>query len=395
MGCLDTLRLSPNEQTQLLRYLEGSGVGAAAGQREHERINYRPVAGIVMSLEHPGGSNGLFLVRPRNLSGGGIGFLHGAYLHRGSRCGMALRMPGGGCHTIAGRIAWCRHVRGHVHEAGAAFAEPIEVHEFVNTCLRTDEPDPHGEPGPSTPMPAMTGRVLYVEDAEDERDLLKFQLGQLGVELHTADDVVAAIDRLEREAFDLILTGIWLPGLTGLDLIEQVRTHNAPTPVLALTADPTEALHREALARGAERVLVKPYTFQTLIDAMAPYLARNADHTAPTLPLVSQYASDPAMRPLIERYVDRLQDQVRQIETLLAKNPKEPALRKATLDIKGSAGNYGYPTLSEAAHRLYELTEQAGSAEELLAVCGDELTAAQAHLTRLAEAARAGLDRST
>lgn len=386
MSCIDTLRLSTAEQTELLHYLEGDESGdGSANLRQHARLSYHPAAGIVISLSHPGGSVGLYLVRPRNLSAGGIGFLHGSYLHQGSRCGLVLRTVDGQRRTLCGHVAWCRHVRGHVHEAGIAFHETIDVRQFVDTCLRMDPAEAEGEAATSVPLPKLRGRALYVEDTPDDRALLAFQLGQMGVELHCVADVPEAMARLNDERFDLVLTGLWLPGLTGLDLIEQVNEMDAPPPVIALTADPNETVHREALQRGGKRVLVKPYTFQTLVDVLTPYLgpAEGAEPVPPE-PLISRHWSTPAMRPLLSRYVARLDEQVEQIAQLLASTPPDPLLRKLVLEMKGSAGNFGYPAVSEAAHRLYELIEQQADAAAL----HDE----QVRLKQLALAAKAGIE---
>lgn len=384
MDYIDTLRLSADEQAELLRYLDAKGDGLGAELRKHDRLGYRSGAGVILALKHPGGSVARYLVRPRNLGSGGLGFLHGSYLHQGSPCQLTLRASVGACQVIPGHVAWCRHVRGHIHEAGVAFDELIDPHAFVESCVRTD-PQNHGVASTSTPMPALDGRALYVDSAVEEQELFSFQFGQLGAQAQTVGDAVEAMGRLEQEAFDLVVTELQLPGLSGLELLEQVVAMSTPPPVVALTADPDESVHSEALERGARDVLLKPYSFESLVKTLQPYLCGSGPEAGESAPLVSEHWSQPGMRPLIERYVARLTAQVEQLEMMLTQNPRDRLLRPLALEIKGSAGNYGYPTVSELAQQLCNCIDASAPVAEL--------TRLQTELARQAKAAEAGTRR--
>ena len=386
MSCIDTLRLSSNEQQELLRGLERDEADRGfANLRHHQRLSYQPAAGIVISLGHPGGSQALYLVRPRNISAGGIGFLHGNYLHEGSHCGLALRTIDKRTRTLAGRVAWCRHLRGRVHEVGVSFKQSIDIQQFVSDCLRTED----DSDATSTLMPQLSGRVLHVEDAVEDQNLLRFQLGQLGVELDTAPNAVEAMQQVQQTRYDLILAGIWLPGMSGTELAAMLRERGCKSPVIALTADPTPAVHQEARDRGCEQVVVKPFTFERLVEVLRPYLGEaDSDPGAPR-ELVSQYWSNAPMRPLIRQFVRNLPDQLAECDAIVDKldgEAPDPLLRKRCLALKGSAGGYGFPAVSEAARRLHELIEAEADA--------DQLRDQYAHLKRLVEAAVAGLDKA-
>ena len=90
-------------------------------------------------------------------------------------------------------------------------------------------------------------RVLVVEDSPSFRGVLLMRLGALGAAASAVDDVDAAIDLLEREAFDLVLTDQNLPRGTGLDLLAYVWHRFPGLPLVLMSA----IVDRELRERGA------------------------------------------------------------------------------------------------------------------------------------------------
>ena len=91
-----------------------------------------------------------------------------------------------------------------------------------------------------------------------------------------ADDGEKALQALEREAFsvDLIFCDLCMPEMDGLQFLEALRTKErlASCPVIVLTADARESSAQEALARGARRLISKPFTVETLSEALEEVL---------------------------------------------------------------------------------------------------------------------------
>jgi len=78
---MDTLRVRPMDRKQLLDNLDhASKEGDARARRNNQRMEYRADK-IQLSVTHPGGTLGRFYVKARNLSAGGLSFLHGGFLH--------------------------------------------------------------------------------------------------------------------------------------------------------------------------------------------------------------------------------------------------------------------------------------------------------------------------
>ena len=98
--------------------------------RKHDRFDYR-VPDIPLCVEHPDGGKSCFLVFGRNLSEGGISFLHGGYAHPNSHCMIMLKTLDGKPVGLTGFIRHCRLIRGSCHEIGLKFEEEIDVGLFL------------------------------------------------------------------------------------------------------------------------------------------------------------------------------------------------------------------------------------------------------------------------
>jgi hypothetical protein len=101
-----------------------------SNRRIHDRIDYRQF-NVSVIIEHPGGSSAQFLVCTRNISVGGLAFLHGGFVHPGSRCKIALPQLNGQHCALLARVVSCRAIDGFVHEIGIKFQHQIDPFEFV------------------------------------------------------------------------------------------------------------------------------------------------------------------------------------------------------------------------------------------------------------------------
>ena len=105
--------------------------------------------------------------------------------------------------------------------------------------------------------------VLVAEDNAALRRVIAFAMKGCGFEATTAADGVEAWELAEEQAFDLVVTDQQMPNMTGLELIEKLRTSppNAKTPVILLTAKGLE-LEGETLREryGVSAMLHKPFS---------------------------------------------------------------------------------------------------------------------------------------
>jgi CheY-like chemotaxis protein len=121
-------------------------------------------------------------------------------------------------------------------------------------------------------------RVLVVEDKADSRELLEILFQGCKMHVVAVDSVRAALDALDRERFDVIVSDIGLPdGENGLALMRRVRGRLAElggrTPAVALTAYASGADRRQALAAGYQAYVAKPFEPTELIAVVASLLS--------------------------------------------------------------------------------------------------------------------------
>jgi DNA-binding NtrC family response regulator len=107
-------------------------------------------------------------------------------------------------------------------------------------------------------------RILIIEDDEEMRSLLKEFLNEEGYETDSVDNGSEAYRRLVMELFDLIITDIRMPGLTGLDILPGVKKLQPEASVIAITAFGSEEVHHKVFERGATAYLEKPLHLENL-----------------------------------------------------------------------------------------------------------------------------------
>lgn len=120
-------------------------------------------------------------------------------------------------------------------------------------------------------------RVLVVEDEPHIRELVCLHLGHEGYTCEGVDDGTAALERTEKERYDLLVLDVMIPGLDGVSLCRAVRNGrlNHAVPILMLTARREEVDKVIGLESGADDYLTKPFGVRELV-ARARALLRRA-----------------------------------------------------------------------------------------------------------------------
>ena len=121
-------------------------------------------------------------------------------------------------------------------------------------------------------------RILVVEDDEEMRSLLKDFIEAEGFEIDSVGNGSEAFRILVRELFDLVITDIRMPGLTGLDILPGIKKLQPEAPIIVITAFGSEEVHRRAIERGATAYLEKPLHFhelKTMIHEIISSKAKN------------------------------------------------------------------------------------------------------------------------
>jgi len=117
------------------------------------------------------------------------------------------------------------------------------------------------------------GNVLVVEDERGICDIVKSILVADGHLVETAPDAESAMSLIQSMPIDVLLTDIILPGVSGVDLLRQVRDFSPDIQVIMMTGDPTLKTASESLRLGAMDYLQKPLDRHEILKAV-----RNALH---------------------------------------------------------------------------------------------------------------------
>jgi len=118
--------------------------------------------------------------------------------------------------------------------------------------------------------PAAGGlRVLLAEDNPINAMLALALLRREGASVAHVESGEAALEALAREAFDLVLMDVRMPGLSGLETVRALRARGLETPVVALTANAYDDDRRACLEAGMDDFLVKPLAPEALRAALS------------------------------------------------------------------------------------------------------------------------------
>ncbi|KPW09967.1 Chemotaxis protein CheY [Pseudomonas syringae pv. atrofaciens] len=112
-------------------------------------------------------------------------------------------------------------------------------------------------------------KILIVDDFSTMRRIIKNLLRDLGfTNTSEADDGLTALPMLQSGAFDFLVTDWNMPGMSGIDLLREVRKDERlkSLPVLMVTAEAKREQIIEAAQAGVNGYVVKPFTAQALKD---------------------------------------------------------------------------------------------------------------------------------
>jgi len=125
----------------------------------------------------------------------------------------------------------------------------------------------------------MAKRILVVEDDEKSRRLLVDVLGYHGYEVAAAETGEQGLADARDRAPDAALLDIQLPGISGFDVLAELRSWSDRTrlPVVAVTASVMDHDRRKILAAGFDAYVSKPVNIRELLETLNGLLAQEAD----------------------------------------------------------------------------------------------------------------------
>ncbi len=244
-------------------------------------------------------------------------------------------------------------------------------------------------------------RVLVIDDAAENRELLSLVLTDLGIDIDTAENGAIGVEMSNSNAYQVILSDIQMPVMDGYEAVAAMRKNGLQIPVVALTANAMKGMESTVLEAGFTRYMTKPIDIDALTSMLAGFLGGElVETTADTQPVViaddpthdmahdgrhglgnepsdrteglsgeyhsseelldsaasvgpiySRLSGDTRLAPVIEKFIARLGDQMAEMER--ARNDGNLTELAALAHwLKGSGGTVGFDMLSAPAKFL-------------------------------------------
>ena len=118
--------------------------------------------------------------------------------------------------------------------------------------------------------------VLVIDDESSVGTLLRFNLRQRGFGVETAASAAEGYARAKSKSFDLIILDVALPGIDGIEACSMIKNLEGygDVPVIMISFRSDSVTIDQAMRAGAVDYLVKPFTFQELLNRIEDQLSR-------------------------------------------------------------------------------------------------------------------------
>jgi PAS domain S-box-containing protein len=261
--------------------------------------------------------------------------------------------------------------------SGSTFSLTIETGDLTDVSMidrsslsSGDNGATNSQSNSTTENVKLTGRVLLAEDGPDNRVLITYYLRELGLEVSAVENGLLARDRAlaakkDNRPFDLILMDMQMPELDGYEATRQLRATGYQHGIVALTAHAMGGDRDKCLDAGCDDFAVKPIEWEKLLAVLKRFLREETEQsprlTTPTPnpttappssnPQLGALMAKPRMAKLVEKFLGKLDDRMTAIRAA-ADAQDAQQLKVLAHQLKGAAGGYGFPAISDAARAI-------------------------------------------
>lgn len=227
------------------------------------------------------------------------------------------------------------------------------------------------------PVPINQRLVLIVEDDSDVRQYLKNEMQRYFI-IDEASDGLEALEKMNAEKPELIVTDVVMPQMDGYELTRRVRRQKewADLPIIMLTALTAEQKHFKGIDAGADVYIEKPFSPRILI-AYCCQLLEQRDH------LKALYAKakvgHPAMPEVLTDDRDRRLRQ--QLDIWLQSHIADPTMN---IDVFAQSNGYGRTTFFKKVKQLTGMTPNDYIRSRRMALAADLLRESQLNISEIA-----------
>ena len=259
----NTLGMDAQKLTTVLDKLDKKPGSKSSPKRTFSRMPFRERS-LKLTLVHPGGTSTSVQVVCRNISRGGIGILHSAFAHTGTRCVVDMPRIDGETDHVEGTIVRCSHVAGQIHELGILFDEQVSVETYIafdpaSGMSSFERVDPETLEGTLVAMISseVEGRMLghFLSDSSLKMKITSSP--EEGASLVSDGCAVALIDLTVPCAEEMAIAA---------------RQLNPSLPLIAIAGDSSKPTLAMVTAMGFRGLIVKPLTSEKVLNNIAECL---------------------------------------------------------------------------------------------------------------------------
>ncbi|HWN92597.1 MAG TPA: hybrid sensor histidine kinase/response regulator [Verrucomicrobiae bacterium] len=150
---------------------------------------------------------------------------------------------------------------------------PSDAAEPLPTAGRSTAAAAVAPVAPPAPKSAPGAKILVVDDSEEVREVLRELLSRHGYTVVTCPDGESGLVELESRTFDLAMVDLGLPGISGLEVANRLKTRWPATQVALMTGYGDRMGPEDAHAKGVDFVLAKPFSLDPLRSVVDHALA--------------------------------------------------------------------------------------------------------------------------
>lgn len=164
-------------------------------------------------------------------------------------------------------------------------------------------------------------RVLIADDDAATRHGVAKLLANAGFEVSEAPDGIAALSALEQKQYDLVFLDIWMPHLSGLEVLARIRAGKTRPKVIVMTSDGTSETLLRAVKEQAYDYLSKPFPPRQAIEVAQRALSANQEPAIEVLSARPHWVE--LLIPCTREAAERIQSFMMKLEADLPDNARE------------------------------------------------------------------------
>lgn len=121
-------------------------------------------------------------------------------------------------------------------------------------------------------MTRQTAKILVIDDHEPLLKMVKRGFTRVGYEVHAIPHASTALELLQKEPFNLVLTDLRMPNINGIDLLRQIRAKHPQMSVIMMTGDGSEEMAVSFMREGGTDYIAKPLDAEKLLSKISQAL---------------------------------------------------------------------------------------------------------------------------